>query len=591
VSDAVVTVSDLRVELDSGRPVVQDVSFTLAAGQTLGIAGESGSGKTTTGLALLGYARAGMRIAAGTVTVGGETIDCGDERAARRMRGRLITHVPQDPATSLNPSLRIGAFIEDMLTQGGRSQQADSAVLSALASVHLPATNDFARRFPHQLSGGQQQRVLIASALAREPQLVVFDEPTTGLDVITQARVLDEIAHLRTEQSVAMVYVSHDLAVISQLADRIAVMYAGRIVEEGPTEQVLSRPRHPYTRGLVAAIPDHAMPKRLVGISGVAVGLDDRPRGCAFAPRCAQKVARCDEAMPELTALGRPHAVRCFEAERTPPLELGERLIARVDTGQRPLLAVEDLTAVHNSHGEQVVAAQSISFTVARSECVALVGESGSGKTTIARVIAGLHPPASGRMTLDGEVLAPSAKQRSRAMCQRCQIIFQNPYESLNPRRPVGEQVSRPARILRGLSGADARVATDQLLQRVRLPARLAASYPGELSGGERQRVAIARALAADPALLICDEVTSALDVSVQAAVIDLLCDIREEMGVALLFITHNLGVVASIADRVLVLERGRIVEEGDVDSVFASPQHEYTRELLESAPTLDQVA
>jgi peptide/nickel transport system ATP-binding protein len=586
-SAPLVVVSDLCVELTSGRPVVQDVSLSIAAGETLGIAGESGSGKTTTGLALLGYARAGMRIASGTVTLGGLPVAYSDERMARRMRGRVISHVPQDPATSLNPSLRIGGFIRDMLAERARAAEADTAVLSALASVQLPATRDFARRFPHQLSGGQQQRVLIASALVQGPQVVVLDEPTTGLDVITQARVLDEIAHLRSERSIAMVYVSHDLAVISRLADRIAVMYAGRIVEEGPTDAVLARPRHPYTRGLVAAIPDHALPKQLVGIGGVAVGLDDRPTGCAFAPRCRQRVGRCERDMPELAAVGHQRVVRCFEAERTPQLDHGEPLTARVSTEPRPLLSVERLTAVHRGHREPVVAASEVSFTVARSECVALVGESGSGKTTIARAIAGLHPPASGRITLDGQPLASSAKRRPRDIRRRCQMIFQNPYESLNPRRAVGEQIARPARILLGLSRADADAKAAALLERVRLPARLVHTYPSELSGGERQRVAIARALAADPEVVICDEITSALDVSVQAAVIGLLGEIRTELDVALLFITHNLGVVASIGDRVLVLEHGRIVEEGAVSRVFAEPQHAYTRELLEAAPSL----
>jgi peptide/nickel transport system ATP-binding protein len=319
----------------------------------------------------------------------------------------------------------------------------------------------------------------------------------------------------------------------------------------------------------------------------VAVGLADRPVGCAFAPRCGQAVSRCGQELPALTASGEGRAVRCFEAHRTPPLEHGEGFAVRETTAARPLLAVEHLTAVHQGRGQTVVAARDVSFTVDRAESVALVGESGSGKTTIARAIAGLHPPAAGRISLGGVDLAPSAKQRPRAVRQRCQIIFQNPYESLNPRRSVGEQIARSAQILRGLSKPDAGARAAELLERVRLPRRLAASHPAELSGGERQRVAIARALAADPELLICDEITSALDVSVQAAVIDLLAEIRAELEVALLFITHNLGVVASVADRVLVLEHGDVVEEGRVEIVFGAPQDPYTRALLAAAPTL----
>jgi peptide/nickel transport system ATP-binding protein len=383
-----------------------------------------------------------------------------------------------------------------------------------------------------------------------------------------------------------MVYVSHDLSVISQIVDQVAVMYAGRVVEAGPTNAVLSQPRHPYTRGLVASIPDQFARHRLRGIPGVAVGLDDRPTGCAFAPRCAQSVARCQAELPPLEGLAGGRSVRCFEAERTPPLERLEAL-APPDRSGDPLLSVRDLRAVHRGRGTTVIAAAGISFDVDRGRCVALVGESGSGKTTIARTVAGLHPLAGGSMTLDGQALASRAASRPRELRRRCQIVFQNPYESLNPRHRVGDEISRPARVLRSLSRAEANDEALRLLERVQLPARLARKYPPELSGGERQRVAIARALAAAPELLICDEITSALDVSVQAAVIELLAELRDELGLALLFITHNLGVVTAIADEVLILDRGVICERGTVDTVFRSPTHELTRELLASSPRL----
>jgi peptide/nickel transport system ATP-binding protein len=428
---------------------------------------------------------------------------------------------------------------------------------------------------------------LIASALVCEPPLIVLDEPTTGLDVVTQARVLEEIRRLHSERGTAMLYVSHDLAVISRIADRVAVMYAGRIVEEGPTGLILSRPRHPYTRGLIESVPDHLVRHSLQGIPGVAVGVGDRPKGCAFAPRCPQRVARCDSELPRLESYGERHSVRCFEADRTPPPERGEATAVQRTHGE-PLLAIDDLTAVYKSRGGTVVAADHVSFHVERGACVALVGESGSGKTTIARTIAGLHPPAAGTIRIDGEIVAAEARHRPRDVRRRCQIIFQNPYDSLNPRQRVREQISRPARILRGLSKAEASQETLQLLARVSLPDRLAAKYPAELSGGERQRVAIARALAANPEVLVCDEITSALDVSVQAAVIDLLSELRNALGLALVFITHNLGVVSAIADRVLILDRGVICEQGDVDTVFNSPQHPRTKELLASAPTLE---
>jgi peptide/nickel transport system ATP-binding protein len=586
VGSLVLEASALTVALTSGRPVVEDVSLELRPGQALGLVGESGSGKTTIAFALLGYARPGMRIVGGTVRIAGREVDIRNERAARRLRGRLASHVPQDPSANLNPSLRVGSFIADVLGPQATPRDGGDAVLASLVRVHLPGTREFARRFPHELSGGQQQRVLIASSLVREPPLIVLDEPTTGLDVVTQARVLDEIRRLHVERGLAMVYVSHDLSVISQIADDIAVLYAGRVVEAGPTADVLARPRHPYTRGLVASVPDQMARRRLRGIPGVAVGVEDRPQGCAFAPRCTQRVARCELELPALDDLGKDRSVRCFEAAHTPPLEREERLAARRGKIE-PLLVVAGLRAIHKGRGTTVIAAEDISFSVDRARCVALVGESGSGKTTIARTVAGLHPLAAGTMSLDGAPLAAGAADRPRELRRRCQIVFQNPYESLNPRHRVGVQIRRPARVLRGLSRADADAEALRLLERVRLPTRLAQKYPAELSGGERQRVAIARALAAAPDLLICDEITSALDVSVQAAVIELLVELRDDLALALLFITHNLGVVTAIADEVLILARGVICERGTVDAVFGSPQHPRTRELLASAPRL----
>jgi peptide/nickel transport system ATP-binding protein len=584
----ILSVRDLRVDVAGGDPIVEDVSLSVATGEILGLVGESGSGKTTIALALLGYARPGTRIVLGDTAVAGETVNGRDERAARRLRGRLVSYVPQDPGNALNPALRIGHAIQDVLDEHAAHREVGS-VESALASVHLPTSRDFARRFPHQLSGGQQQRVTIAMALVCEPPLVVLDEPTTGLDVVTQARVLEEIDRLRRERGLAMVYVSHDLAVVAQIADRIAVVYAGRIVEEGPARAILAEPRHPYTRGLVASIPDHVRPRCLHGMPGVAVGVGERPAGCAFAPRCPQKKARCEGEMPGLEEVGAGRLVRCFEWRRTPPLELGEAAQQRPVAAEAALLSVESLRAVHGRGRGAVVAAEDVSFALVRGECVALVGESGSGKTTIARCVAGLHSPAAGRILLDGTPLAARAKDRSKLARRRLQIVFQNPFDSLNPRHRVGDAIARPARVLRDLSAREAAAEVTGLLERVRLPARIAARFPGELSGGERQRVAIARALAARPELLVCDEITSALDVSVQAAVLELLAGLRAELGLALLFISHDLGVVASIADHVLVLEQGVVCEEGPAARLLASPVHPYTRRLVEAAPRLPE--
>jgi peptide/nickel transport system ATP-binding protein len=583
------SVTGLRVELTSGLPVVEDVSLALARGETLALVGESGSGKTTTALALLGYARPGMRIAAGEITIAGERMPLHNERVARRLRGRIVSHVPQEPGTSLNPSLRVRGALGDMLRAHAGTGSPDDATSRVLDRVNLPSTPEFLQRFPHQLSGGQQQRVMIAMALACQPQLVVLDEPTTGLDVVTQAHVLAEIKLLHQEHRVAMVYVSHDLAVVAQFADRFVVMYGGRMIEEGTAEEVVYRSRHPYTRGLIAAVPDHLTPRRLHGIPGVAVGLSDRPSGCAFEPRCPQRVERCSEAVPALELVAPGHRVRCIEWERVAPLPPAEG-VRSGPSSAASLLVVEHLEAVHRSQHDSVVAAADVSFEVAPGECLGLVGESGSGKTTVARCIAGLHAPSAGRIVLDGEPLAARAKDRSREQRRRCQIIFQNPYESLNPRRRVGDDIAHAAVVLRGLGSREAKAETQLLLELVRLPARLADRFPRELSGGERQRVAIARAAAAEPDLIVCDEITSALDVSVQGAVIDLLAELRETLGLALLFITHDLGVVASVANRVLVFDRGRICEEGTVEQVFRAPQHPRSRELLEAAPRLAAV-
>ncbi len=580
-------VESLTVVTAAARPIIEDISLSIAGGETLGVVGESGSGKSTLALALLGYSRPGARIAAGRVRVNGEDVIGPSERRLRSLRGGLVSYVAQDPATALNPSLRVDDQIAEMLRAHPGSGDIDARITEVLAQADLPTDRDFRRRYPHQLSGGQQQRLALAIALVCRPSLVVLDEPTTGLDVLTQSRILDEIRRLREELHISFVYVSHDLAVVAGVADRVAVMYAGRIVEEAEASRILRAPRHPYTFGLLSSVPDHVAPRVLRGIPGVAVGVDDRPAGCAFAPRCAHRVEACLLAVPALAETEPAWRVRCIRWTETPVL----RFVPRSDLGAttwRPVLEVEGLYATHRSRGREIVAASGVSFFLEAGQCVALVGASGSGKTTIARCIAGLHRPKTGRILLGGEPLAALARERPRRARQLLQIVFQNPYESLNPRHQVRDIVARPAELLAGLNPREARSRVDELLERVRLPARIADRYPGELSGGERQRTAIARALAASPEVMVCDEITSALDVSVQAAVLELLDELRRELGLALLFITHDLGVVASIADHVLVLEEGQICEQGPVRSVLEAPKAPYTCALIEAAPSLD---
>lgn len=581
------SVEDVVVNLASGAGIVKGVSFQVASGEVLGLVGESGSGKTTVSLTALGYARPGARIAAGRVRVQGQDLLSMSESARVASRGSLIAYVPQDPSIALNPSLRVEVLVSEMLRAHWHRDGWEDRIGDVLAKVGLPNDKRFRRRFPHQLSGGQQQRLAIAMALVCEPAVLVMDEPTTGLDVITQALVLDEVKRLCRESGVAIVYVTHDLAVVADIADRIAVMYAGRVVEQGPADIVLRTPRHPYTVGLIESIPDHRRPRTLRGIPGVAVGVGDELMGCAFAPRCRQTTDACHAALPQLEPAGADHAVRCIHWRQTPAVIPGALRSVEADHPHRALLEVRELTAEHRTRTGTVVAADAVSFSIDAQECVALVGESGSGKTTIARCVAGLHARTAGAVIFDGAPLPPLARERSRDLRRRVQIVFQNPYDSLNPNQTVAHTLGRPLALFRVVEGGAIPARILELLEQVQLPSTLAERYPTELSGGERQRVAIARALAATPDLLICDEVTSALDVSVQAVVLELLAGLRRQLGLAMLFISHDLGVVSTIADRVLVLEEGHMREQGRVGSVLAAPSHSYTRALIEAAPSL----
>ena len=586
---AAVTVTGLEICTTSGVPVVSDVSFEIAAGEVLGVVGESGSGKTTVGLSMLGHARRGLQITGGSILLGDLNIlDLGDEDL-RRLRGGGVSYVPQDPASSLNPALRIGVQLREVLEAHGSSHRRDNSerIAEMMREVALPDEPSFLRRYPHQLSGGQQQRVGLAMAFANRPRLIVLDEPTTGLDVTTQATVLATVRELAAAHGVAALYVSHDLAVVAALASRVAVMYAGRIVELGTPEQLFRTPAHPYTRRLVGAIPSLSGSRKLIGIPGHAPSPGRRPGGCAFAPRCELRIPECEVAVPPLIPVMATHSARCIRSDevvRQMRTEVVDRIqVPQPDTGSA-VLTLENVTARYGD----VEVVHSINLAVQRQECLAVVGESGSGKTTIARSIAGLHRDWSGSIRLGDTELQTAARARSAETRRQIQYIFQNPYGSLNPRKTVGESVGQPLRVFDIAKGREAEERVAEMLEQVSLSASYAHRYPDQLSGGERQRVAIARALISSPSVLICDEITSALDVSVQAAIVELLGKLQGELGVSMVFVTHNLPLVRSIAQKVAVLSAGNVVEYGETAHALTHSQEDYTRELIRNTPSLE---
>jgi peptide/nickel transport system ATP-binding protein len=581
-------VKDLRIQLTStGADVVSDVSFSVGAAELLGLVGESGSGKTTIALALLGHARRGLDIS-GEIRLDGENLLALKPAELRELRGAKVAYVPQDPSAALDPTLRIGFQLREALrVHPGVVDDIDGRITEVLRESRLDSTPDLLKRYPHQLSGGQQQRVTLAMAFACRPSLIVLDEPTTGLDVSTQRHVLETVRSMCRSYGVAAVYVSHDLAVVGGLVSQVAVMYAGRVVELGPTEQVFGLPVHPYTRGLLAAVPSPKRAEVLTGIEGQPPRPGRKPKGCSFAPRCAYALSSCLAERPVPIAIG-DRQVRCLRArdiEKESHARRAALPAALAQTGD-PILK---LRGVEASYARQCVLFD-VDLDVYPESCTAIVGESGSGKTTLARCIVGLHSNWTGDITFKGNLLANGARRRQKDVLKQIQYIFQNPYTSLNPRKTISQILSEPLEHFFRMPADERRARVTRVLEDVSLGTDFLGHYPDQLSGGERQRVAIARAIVVEPDLLVCDEVTSALDVSVQAVTVEVLRRLQRERKLAMVFITHNLALVRSIAQTAVVLSEGHIVEVGSVEQVLEHPKDPYTIRLIEDVPKLAEV-
>jgi peptide/nickel transport system ATP-binding protein len=607
MADALLEVRDLRTYFHTRRGVVKAVdgaSFSVRRGETLGIVGESGSGKSMTCLSILRLVpEPGGRIVGGSITFDGEDLLAKSAEEMRRLRGSRIAMILQDPMASLNPALTVGAQIAETLTlhRGLRGGALDARVLELLRQVRISDPDRRVHAYPHQMSGGIRQRVAGAIAISCQPSLLIADEPTTSLDVTIQAQYLRLLKDIQQETNLALVFVTHDLGIVAKLCDRVAVMYAGRIVETGPTREIFNRPRHPYTIGLLNCLPTLRRGREpLTAIDGQPPDLAHVPAGCAFAPRCALAEPRCSAARPPLEPLSPDHLVACVRAADTATasrrsVTLSPSAPAPVDGraagdvvlqahGLTKHFAVARGTLFGRSVGT-VKAVDGVDFVLRRGETLGLVGESGCGKTTTARLVLCLERPSAGGIQFRGRDVHGLAGAEQRAYRRAVQAVFQDPYSSLNPRLTIRTTVGEPlAQTHPELTRAEVDERIQASLERVGLRPRIVDDYPHELSGGQRQRVALARALTTSPECILLDEAVSALDVSIRAQVMNLLREIQDRLGVAYLFIAHDLAVVKYVSTRIGVMYLGKLVETATSEELYARPLHPYTQILLNNA-------
>jgi peptide/nickel transport system ATP-binding protein len=600
-------VQDLHVHFETSRGkvrAVEGLTFNVRKGEVVAIVGESGSGKSVSALSIMRLLpKLTGRVPKGRITFDGRNLLDLDDEEMRKIRGHHISMIFQEPMTSLNPILTIGLQITEPLQihLGMNAEQARARAIELLGLVGIPDPARRLEQYPHQFSGGMRQRVMIAIGLACNPQLIIADEPTTALDVTIQAQILELMKDLSRKLNIALIVITHNLGVVARYADRVIVMYAARLVEEGEADNVFHRPRHPYSMGLLRSVPRLDRPRgaRLETIEGLPPNLAHMQSGCRFAPRCPFKVPVC-ETEPSLLNTDTGGLSRCHRHDE---IAAGKLVWGATSAaGQAPvalkpeaLLSVKNLTKTFEVRGGfrgvrgSVRAVQDVSFEIHPGETLGLVGESGCGKTTVGRLILKLEQPTSGEIRFEGANLADTTAAEMKAVRRKIQVIFQDPYSSLNPRMTVGQIIAEPLNVYKLVPSskkADERVA--QLLEQVGLRPEMAARYPHQLSGGQRQRVGIARALAMEPSFIVCDEAVSALDVSIQGQIINLLEDLQRRLGLAYLFIAHDLAVVRHISMRVVVMYFGKIMEVADRDAIYKEPLHPYTKVLLDAAPVPD---